>query len=118
MTRIGGPMSDSRPYWRILKNCVGSAFPLRVSITGAVFPVGTTVSMILYDPAGAVLDTWAGTPAGATAFTWLRDDAEMDALPNKVAYRIYATFLAVPDDVVLLWYFGHLQRTGNPPLTP
>lgn len=111
-------MSDTRPYWRVLKNCVGSAFPLRISLTGGTFPVGSTVDMILYDADDVVVDTWAGAADGDSAFTWIRSAAEMDALPDRIAYRIYATFLAVPEDIPLLWYFGHLQRVGNPPLTP
>ncbi|MFD3511235.1 hypothetical protein [Nocardia sp. NPDC058666] len=76
---------------------------------GAVFPSGTTVSIVLTAPGGAPLATWSAavTP---TAASWSVSSASCDTIPTNSRYTMLATFPTTPASTYA-WYEGTVIRT-------
>jgi hypothetical protein len=76
---------------------------------GAVFPTGTTVSIVLTAPGGATLGSWNATVT-PTAATWVVPNTVSDAIPANTRYTMLVTYPTAPV-TTYPWYEGSVVRT-------
>lgn len=76
---------------------------------GAVFPTGTTISIVLTAPSGAALTPWSATVT-PTAAAWAVPSAVCDAVPANSRYTMLVTYPTAPA-TTYAWYEGAVIRT-------
>ncbi|MFB7719324.1 hypothetical protein [Nocardia sp. NPDC056100] len=99
-----------QPTIEPLKLTTGASFVQTIQPSGgAVFPTGTTVSIVLTTSGGASLGTWPATVT-PTAATWAVPAATCDAIPTNSRYTMLVTYTTTPA-TTYAWYEGTIIRT-------
>ncbi|RDI63231.1 LtfC-like domain-containing protein [Nocardia pseudobrasiliensis] len=102
-----------QPTIEPLKLTTGASFVQTVQPSGgAVFPSGTTISLVLTAPGGAALGSWPATVTSTTA-TWNVSTEIADAVPANSRYTMLVTYPAGPAGpaTTYAWYAGTVIRT-------
>ncbi|MFI7528052.1 hypothetical protein [Nocardia salmonicida] len=98
-----------QPKVEPLKLTTGASFVQTIEPSGgAVFPTGTTVSIVITAPGGAPLGTWAATVT-TTAAKWTVPAITCDAIPTNSRYTMLVTYLTSPV-TTYAWYVGSVIR--------
>lgn len=98
-----------QPKVEPLKLSTGAGFVQTIQPSdGAVFPSGTTVSIVLTAPGGAPLGTWAATVTPAAA-SWTVPAATCDLIPTNSRYTMLVTYQTTPVSTYA-WYVGSIIR--------
>ncbi|MGK8554399.1 LtfC-like domain-containing protein [Nocardia gipuzkoensis] len=99
-----------QPTIEPLRLTTGASFVQTIQPSGgAVFPAGTSVSIVLTAPGGAVLDTWSATVTPAAA-SWTVPSATCDGIPANSRYTLLVTYPTTPT-TAYAWYAGTVIRT-------
>ncbi|WP_137876133.1 hypothetical protein [Rhodococcus sp. Q] len=98
-----------QPKIEPLKLTTGAGFVQTIQPSdGAVFPSGTTVSIVLTAPGGASLGTWPATVT-PTAASWTVPAATSDPIPTNSRYTMLVTYTTTPA-TTYAWYVGSVIR--------
>ncbi|MFX0581174.1 DUF7264 domain-containing protein [Nocardia nepalensis] len=99
-----------QPSIEPLKLTTGASFVQTIQPSGgAVFPNGTTVTIVLTAPGGASLGSWPATVT-STAATWAVPNSVCDAMPANSRYTMLVTYPTTPA-TTYAWYEGTVIRT-------
>ncbi|MBH0775018.1 LtfC-like domain-containing protein [Nocardia bovistercoris] len=99
-----------QPTLEPLKLTTGAGFVQTIQPSdGAVFPSGTTVSIVLTTPGGGALGTWAATVT-STAATWNVAAATCNDIPANSRYTMLVTYPTAPV-TTYAWFAGVVVRT-------
>ncbi|PXX52625.1 hypothetical protein DFR70_13210 [Nocardia tenerifensis] len=98
-----------QPTIEPLKLTTGASFVQTIQPTGpALFPAGTTISIVLTAPGGAPLGSWPATVT-QTAATWTVPAATCDPIPTNSRYTMLVTYPTSPA-TTYAWYVGTVIR--------
>lgn len=98
-----------QPKIEPLKLTTGASFVQTIQPTdGAVFPSGTTVSIVITAPGGAPLGTWPATVT-SNAASWTVPAATSDPIPTNSRYTMLVTYTTTPA-TTYAWYVGSVIR--------
>ncbi|MCP2276442.1 hypothetical protein ACFYT3_07820 [Nocardia amikacinitolerans] len=99
-----------QPTLEPLKLTTGASFVQTIQPSdGAVFPDGTTVSIVLTAPGGAALGAWPAT-VDSNGAVWTVPAAICDDIPTNSRYTMLVTYPTSPA-TTYAWYAGTVVRT-------
>ncbi len=100
-------MLGNEPIIETLLLVTGQDFVHQIVVPeGNFIPVGTTCSIVIYDPAGTALATWSGSVTTAWV-SWLVHSEVSDTITIPATFRIYVHFADGKD---FCWYRGQVAR--------
>lgn len=100
-------MLGNEPIVETLLLVTGQDFVHQIDVPeGNFIPVGTTCSIVIYDPAGNVLATWSASVTTAWV-SWLIHSEVSDTITIPATFRVYVHYADGKD---FCWYRGHVAR--------
>ncbi|WP_067836001.1 DUF7264 domain-containing protein [Nocardia lijiangensis] len=109
-TQNGPGYLGYQPTLEPLKLTTGASFVQTIQPSdGAVFPNGTTVSIVLTAPGGTAIGAWPATVT-SNAAAWTVPAAICDDIPANSRYTMLVTYPTSPA-TTYAWYAGTVIRT-------